>query len=556
MLPFLSQTFYFVLIRAIMSEVGVLTELKHSVATKLFFVLVVILGIAFLGVLLNNIRNYTNHSYDQVLKNAVQISNIIKSACYDSMLKNDREGLASIIASIGRQEGVEGIRIYNREGRISFSKDEEELHKIVDKKAEQCIVCHREEPAKGLVPTKDLARTLLSSQGYRQLAVVNPIENSPECYGAPCHAHPRTAKKLGLLDVKLSLKKIDEDIARTKRRMVVYSILLIFFSAFLTGGFIILFVHKPIKDLIKGVREVARLNLDYKVAVKSRDEFGELAYAFNEMTDELRQAHDSLKEWANTLEDKVREKTEELKKAQTHIIMTEKMASLGKLSAAVAHEINNPIFGILSYAKLTQRYLDELKNNPELFEQVKENLRFIGEEAKRCGEIVRNLLIFAKKSTGEFKEEHLSELVKVAINLVEHGARMKKVDIVKELDSPDDLIYADANAIIQAFVAFLVNAIEAVAEGGVVKVGIASSDESIKVMIADNGRGISEDVLPHIFEPFFTTKENRKSIGMGLSIAYSIVDQHGGKIEVKSRVNEGTTFTVYLPRHMRDSHHL
>jgi two-component system NtrC family sensor kinase len=252
----------------------------------------------------------------------------------------------------------------------------------------------------------------------------------------------------------------------------------------------------------------------------------------------------------------VREKTEELKKAQTHIIMTEKMASLGKLSAAVAHEINNPIFGILSYAKLTQRYLDELKNNPELFEQVKENLRFIGEEAKRCGEIVRNLLIFAKKSTGEFKEEHLSELVKVAINLVEHGARMKKVDIVKELDSPDDLIYADANAIIQAFVAFLVNAIEAVAEGGVVKVGIASSDESIKVMIADNGRGISEDVLPHIFEPFFTTKENRKSIGMGLSIAYSIVDQHGGKIEVKSRVNEGTTFTVYLPRHMRDSHHL
>lgn len=522
----------------------------RSISGRIFFLLVILLAFSFAVVLYYNIKAYTAHLHDYVLKNAIQISSLIKSACYHSMLKNDREGLQNIIMSLGKEEGIDGIRIYNREGRISFSKDKAEIHHVADKRAEQCYVCHKEEPAKGLIPTKDLTRTLISPGGYRQLGLVNPIENSPECYNAQCHAHSKDQQKLGLLDVKLSLKKIDEEIARTKTRMLIYSIALILLTALLKGGFIILLVHKPIKKLIKGVREVAKLNLDYKVDVKSNDELGELAASFNEMTKELKNAQNALKEWAHKLEEKVREKTEELKKAQAQMIMTEKMASLGKLSAQVAHEINNPIFGILSYAKLTLRSLEEAGNNITILEDAKQNLKFITNEAKRCGEIVKSLLIFAKKTTGVIREEHLSNVIDSSMRLVEHAARMKGVNLLKKTEPGDDTVYGDANALTQVFVALLVNGIEAVREGGFVKIRILPKEAEVEVSVEDNGVGIPEEILPHIFEPFFTTKESERSTGLGLSVAYGIVDQHGGKIEVTSRPGQGTIFRVILPRHL------
>ncbi|MCS7280170.1 MAG: ATP-binding protein [Desulfobacterota bacterium] len=500
-----------------------LKGLTSSVGTKLFLILVALLAFSFIVVLYHNVRTYTNHLHENVLKNAIQISNIIKSACYHSMLKNDREGLQNIIMSVGKEEGIDAIRIYNREGIISFSKDKGEIHHVADKRAEQCYVCHREEPAKGLIPTKDLTRILVSPEGYRQLGLVNPIENSPECYNAACHAHSKDQQKLGLLDVKLSLKKIDEEIVQTKRRMVIYSILLILFTALLKGAFIILLVHKPIKKLIKGVREVAKLNLDYKVDVKSNDELGELAASFNEMT-------------------------KELKNAQNHLIFSERMASLGKISASVAHEINNPLSGILSYAKLTARFLEENGNDPEKIKMAIENLKFISEESKRCGEIVKNLLLFCKKTFGTIRGEHLSTIIENSIKLVEHSAKLQKVKFVKEIDTENDIVVVDTGAIEQVFVDLFINAIEAMPNGGVIKVSTKNGKDEILITVTDTGCGIPENVLPRIFEPFFTTKDPKKSTGLGLCVVYSIIEDHGGKIEVSSKVNEGTTFTIVLPR--------
>lgn len=240
---------------------------------------------------------------------------------------------------------------------------------------------------------------------------------------------------------------------------------------------------------------------------------------------------------------------EELKKTQASLALAEKMASLGKLSAMVAHEINNPLSGILSYAKLSSKYLGKETPDPKSLEAIRENLALIAGEAKRCGDIVKHLLLFAKRSLGEISKFHLNEIIDVSIKVVDHSARMQDLELITELDAGDDLMQGDAGAIQQIFVALIINAIESSPRGKkiIVRTDYRNSDQ-IKIKLIDYGSGIPEEVLPHIFEPFFSTKTSNKSLGLGLSTVYGIVKRHAGTITVESRVGKGTEFTVILPR--------
>jgi two-component system NtrC family sensor kinase len=324
----------------------------RSLSFKLYFLLVILVMVSFTGIMYFNVTSYTKHLNESVIHSAIQASDLIKRSTRYSMLKNDRENLFQIIMTIAKENGVEGIRIYNKPGVIAFSHDSSEIGTTVDKKAEQCYVCHGKEPAPISLAPKNRSRILISSEGYRTLGLINPIENESDCFNADCHAHSSKDKLLGLLDVKMSLKSIDEEIYKTRRNMILYSSIMIFITALLFGGFIVRLIHIPIRKLAKGTREVARLNLDYAIDFYSKDEMGELAQSFNRMTKQLKAANEANQEWSLTLEQKVKEKSEELKKAQAHILLVEKIASLGKLSAVVAHEINNPLSGILTYAKL------------------------------------------------------------------------------------------------------------------------------------------------------------------------------------------------------------
>jgi two-component system NtrC family sensor kinase len=244
----------------------------------------------------------------------------------------------------------------------------------------------------------------------------------------------------------------------------------------------------------------------------------------------------------------VKEKTRELEKTQSRLIVAEKMAAMGELSAMVAHEINNPLSGILSYAKLSSRYLNQGNIDSQILESVKKNLNFISDETKRCGNIVKNLLLFAKKTSGEFKEEHLNTIINNSVLIIEHSVKMKELSLVAELDPENDLIQCDAGAIQQVLVALIVNSIEAVSRGGkiTIKTEYVKEKDLVRIMVADDGKGIPEEALPHIFEPFFSTKV--KSTGLGLSVVYGVVEQHAGIIGVASKVDQGTTFTITLPR--------
>ncbi|HXX36197.1 MAG TPA: ATP-binding protein [Thermodesulfobacteriota bacterium] len=527
---------------------GKILPTVRSLSLKLYLLLFILLIISFAGIMYFNVTSYTRHFNESMINSAIHASDLIKRSTRYSMLKNDRENLSNIIAAIGQERGMEGIRIYNKIGTIAFSNDAEEVNTIVDKKIEQCYVCHEKEPAQVYLNTENRVRILDSNRGYRVLGLINPIENEPECYNASCHGHSPKDKLLGLLDVKISLKSADEETHNTKKNMVLFSSVMILVTALLFAGFILRLVHVPIRKLAKGTREVANLNLDYTIDFDSKDEMGELARSFDRMTKQLKAANEANQEWSSTLEKKVREKSEELKKAQAHLLLVEKIASLGKLSAVVAHEINNPLSGILTYAKLCLKMIQNPASlSLEQYNSVVQFLSVIRDEAIRCGDIVKNLLSFAKKDFGKWTEESLNKIITNSIQLVKHKMQIKELELSQELADGNDILYCDVSGIQHILVALFINAIDAMSKGGKLKVKtfLLAGAQEVQIVISDTGSGIPEEILPHIFEPFVSTKD---STGLGLSVVYGIVQQHQGEIEVESELNRGTTFVITLPR--------
>jgi two-component system NtrC family sensor kinase len=312
-------------------------------------------------------------------------------------------------------------------------------------------------------------------------------------------------------------------------------------------------VRKPVRELIAGTHHLAEGNLDHRIPVSSNDEIGMLAASFNHMTEQLRQAREEVLEWTRTLEERVREKSDELERAYQHLVQSEKMVSLGKLSAVVAHEINNPLAGILTYAKLVERMAERGFNGDQRLHEAKGYLHTIESESRRCGVIVKNLLTFARQAPLSPQKNNLNEIVERCLLLVGHQLELQSIDLEKHLEASLPPIYCDSAQVQQALLALLVNAIEAMPQGGRLRV-TTSYDRArgeATVSISDEGPGIPPDVLPHIFEPFFTTKEEGQGVGLGLAVAFGIVSQHGGTIDAASTPQKGTTFTVALPEEPR-----
>ena len=492
---------------------------------------------------------YKTQMMNQIVLSADRMSDVIKQSTRYSMLLNRRDDVYQIISTIGKEPGVEGIRIYNKRGEIMFSIDKSEENTTVDMHTEACYACHSQEKPLESLPTKTRTRIYEASSGHRVLGVINPIRNEPSCSNSDCHAHPGDRTVLGVLDVRMSLKGLDDTIAGTQYTMLTYAGGVILVIAAIVALFLSVTVLKPVRGLMKGAQEITSGNLDYRIAIRTRDELGTLARAFNTMTLSVKNEKAENLRWARTLEQRVREKTDELNAIHRQIVHIEKMVSLGKLAATVAHELNNPLEGILTYAKLIGRRIKKDEALLQANRQTVEDIGLIAQEADRCGTIVKNLLLFSRKQAGDFALVPVRRIVEQAAQLVRHHCDISNVKLETRSPEPELALLCDENQIKQALIALFVNAVEAMPGGGRITVETGRPDQAdgVLISVADNGAGIAESDLPFIFEPFFTTKKEVHGVGLGLSVAYGIVERHGGTIAVVSSVGKGTTFTLTFP---------
>jgi two-component system NtrC family sensor kinase len=483
-------------------------------------------------------------------QSATNISDLISRSTRYSMLLNRREDIYEIIKTIGNEPRIERIRIIDKKGVVNFSTQESEVGKNVDMTAEACIGCHS--TGKPIVPKNDptLTRIFESPKGYRVIGIITPIRNDAGCASSSCHAHSRSQTVLGILDVMIPLQDVDQNIAKFERTQIAGSLaLFVVLTGFVTI-FIWRMVNIPVKKLAIGTQEIVKGNLDHQIDVQTNDEIGSLAISFNQMTQELKRARKELTAWTQTLEQRVTEKTEELRRAQKHMVQIEKMVSLGTLAATVAHELNNPLEGILTYAKLLRKKLERGTPSTEGAQEMISELTLIADETARCGNIVKNLLLFSREKVGEFKDSDLHFIIGQSLRLIDHHLKMNNILSEVEIGEKPVILYCDAHQLEEALLALEINAVEAMPAGGKFRISVMEIEylNAVQIAVSDTGTGINEDDMPHVFEPFYTTKKDGKGTGLGLAVVYGIIERHSGSITVDSKPGFGTTFTITLPR--------
>ncbi|MBI4841543.1 MAG: HAMP domain-containing protein [candidate division NC10 bacterium] len=510
-----------------------------------------------------NIRYEQAERVDLMIHGASQFSDTVKRTTHYAMLQNRWEDAFHIMDTIGKQEGVTRVRVFSKEGVILFSTDRSEVGSAVDKRAEACYACHAAERPLERLDLPERAR-IFAGPGGRILGMITPIPNEPGCGGVGCHPPPDAKRVLGVLDITLSLAKVDEEIAAITRRTAAFAGATILLLAMILAGIVRRGVVRPVRELVEGTRRVAHGDLTHRIPVRTGDEVGVLAASFNRMTEALAKAQGELDALVLTLEQRVEERTRELRDAQAQLIQTEKLASLGKLSASIAHEINNPLSGILTYAKLLSRKLRMGPPDAEGVRAALQQLALVERETQGCVSIVRNLLDFAREREPSFKPVDLTVVVGEALSLLANRMAIQNVEVTREF-ARLPTVQADFGQLRQALVNVLLNACEAMPRGGSLRVvtreislpGDGSGGplsltgkagppiRFAEVAISDTGSGIPPEHLSKIFDPFFTTKE--KGTGLGLSVVYGILEKHGGKIAVDSQVGQGTTVSLRLP---------
>lgn len=304
-------------------------------------------------------------------------------------------------------------------------------------------------------------------------------------------------------------------------------------------------VTKPISFLVDGMDKLSKGDMDYRIDIDSKDEIGLLANSFNSMAKELKQYKDKMENWTRSLEEEVQKKTAEIVRAQEQLINAEKLASLGRMAAGVAHELNSPLTGIVTFAHLM------LKRLPPENTQDAEDLKIIIDQAERCSKIVRGLLGFSRRTASEKASIDINILIENTLSMVRNQAKFYNIVFEVHLDRSIPLVHVDPNQIQQVFLNLLLNSADAMEEKGRIIISsrmvVEDGNKFLELEFADTGPGIPEEIRGRIFEPFFTTKPAGKGTGLGLSVSYGIIKKHDGQIVLKSEPGKGAIFIIRLP---------
>ncbi len=473
------------------------------------------------------------------MHDADALADLILRNSYHLMMEDDRRHLQLMMEELGESKRVDRVRILGREGVISFSTDIAEVGTTLNQQDKSCSFCHVAGAEALLdVPVEDRTRVI---SGYQYMNVTRGIYNEPSCSTSDCHAHPPEQEKIGVLDMVVSLDQMAY-LTHVHHNDVLLSTLLMLI--FLSVGHYLMtrrYICKPIEGLLIQTQALSKGDLSARVANPSGDELGELGRSFNQMATNLEQAQLELKDWGSILEHKVEKRTTEMLEIQGQLIRSAKLASMGELVAGIAHEINNPLTGILMFASLSSKHGD-------LPPQIKDNLDLIVAETGRCAKIVRGLLEFAREALPEKKPASINSIIEQTLELVSHQSIFQDVEIIYRLGEDIPEIELDADQWQQVFVNMIINAGQAMPQGGTLTITthLLVAEKSVNITVEDTGTGISKENLDKIFDPFFTTKA-QKGFGLGLSVTYGIIRNHGGKVDVQSAEGEGTRFSILLP---------
>ncbi|WP_372933852.1 HAMP domain-containing sensor histidine kinase [Mariniphaga sediminis] len=528
---------------------------QSSIYARVVYIIAILSFFLFIayGTIFNSV--YGEYLDTVIRQRGNDIGSIIESSLYYSMLKNDNTALQSTLDIINTISGVDQVNLYDYENELVYSSFFSDTLRHSDP---DCISCHtdfgdmfpQKEKAYRIIDYKSACEMSENSDGHRQLLIRSPILNERSCYTASCHYHGPEEEVLGSLIIKVPLESLDTAVSKSSAEFFLLASLITFILVsiliFLTNRKI----RRPLSAIISASEAVSKGDRNRRLEINPNllDDMRMVSQAFNNMLDNLDAANKELENWSHQLEYKVQKKSEELSDIQNELIHIERIASLGKLSSSVAHELNNPLSSILTYTKLVSKKISRMELDAGLSAALEKHLKMIEMETKRCGEIVKGLMDFSRKGQEDFKNVPLHKVLKQTYELVEHRMKMANIHFYTDFDAQNDLVFCNENQIKQVCVALLVNASEAVSENGEILMRTSNPDkEYIKLDIVDNGVGISPEDIPHIFQPFFSAKQKASGIGLGLAIVHGIVQSHQGRVDVESEPGKGTTISVVLP---------
>ena len=382
-----------------------------------------------------NIQSLGNSLQGEVERHANQLSETVKYSTRHDMLLNQRDRIHQAITAMGKQPTIGRIRVLNKTGEIIYSSDDREIGTSVDKNAESCYACHSAGRPLERLPIAERTRVFQTHpDSSRMLGIINPIYNEQACWSAACHVHPQQQTVLGVLDVTLPLDEVDRTTRNSRLKMLLFALSAVLALSIIIGFFVERWVDTPVKDLLKATQQVADGNLAHRIKSSRQDELGKLARSFDNMTDKMSEA-------------------------RLQLFQSDKLASLGRLAAGVAHEINNPLTGVLTYSSFL---LKRTANQPEM----QEDLKVIVRETLRSREIVKSLLDFARQSVPKKNETDLHDIIDRAVTVVQNQLSLRHVELVKNLDPALPRMTLDANQMQQVFINLIVNGMDAMSPGG------------------------------------------------------------------------------------------
>ncbi|MCK5708168.1 MAG: HAMP domain-containing protein [Candidatus Aureabacteria bacterium] len=440
----------------------------------------------------------------------------------------------------------------------------DEEKKVVAKKATGDFFITSSKLTK-LFEKEEIGSKIFKDNGKELMQIVIPVmyyenvSSSEDLILEGVMTAPESGKRkiIGYAVTVLSFKSIDDSLKNIKKGIAIYLSLFASISMITIFFWVGVVALNPINRLLLAIQLITKGNYNQRVSIRSNDELGDLAEAFNFMASVIEKSNRELEDYSRELENKVRQRTKEIEDMQIQLIQAGKLAAVGELSAGIAHELNNPIGGILGYS---QFIVEKIKKNPE---DVKNNittiekyLSLIARESQRCKRIIRNLLRFSRASKIEFEPTDINIVLKESIDIIASQFETKNIKFEYSFEKDLPLTQSNANQLQQVLTNILINAQKAIGDKKNGVIHISSSirrgkedehNDFIEIRIKDNGYGISKENISKVFDPFFTTRKTGEGTGLGLSLSYGIIKDHGGDILLESKEGEGAAFTIILP---------